>query len=73
MDPCIINGDHISVYFCFLHKNATEGMDAKSLETTSKGTGSTITKKATVKRNMQGIKISRIFYISNLGDWDSIL
>ena len=48
-------------------------MDAKPLKTASKGSGSTITNKATVAHNVQGRKICRTFYVSNIRDWDAIL
>ena len=73
IDPCTINSDLISANFCFLNKIPTEDMDAKPLETAIKGSRSTMTKKANVELNIQGNKISRVFYVSNLRDWDAIL
>ena len=72
IDPCTINVDLISGNLYFLNKIAIEDMDAKPLETAIKARRSTMTKKATVELDIQGNKITRIFYVSNLRDWDAI-
>ena len=72
IDPCTLNGEHISANFCFLNQITTEDMDAKPLETAIKGSRSTMPKKATVKLNIHEKQMSRIFYVSNLRDWDAI-
>ena len=72
IDRYTINGDLISANLCFRNKIPTEDMDAKPLETAIKGSRSTMIKKRTVERNIQGNKIRRTFHVSNFGDWDVI-
>ena len=66
IQPCTINGDHMSGNFCFRNSIPTEDIHDKLLETTIKASRSTMTKKATVELNTSGNKISRTFYVSNL-------
>ena len=73
IDPCTINADLISANFCFFNRIPTKGMDANPLETAIRGSRSTITKKPTVELNIQGNKISRTLYVSNLTAWDAII
>lgn len=73
MDRYTINGDFISDNCCINNKIATEDMSVKPQETGIEGSGSTMTKKATMEFNISGHEISRICNISNVKDRDAML
>ena len=72
MDPCTIDDDLIAANFCLLNNIPTQDVDAEPLKTAIKGSRSTMTKEATVERNIQGNKIGKPCSVSNLRDCDTI-
>ena len=73
IDPCTVGGNLISPQFCHLHNIPAVEMPPKSLLTATKGSKSTMTKKATIEVDVQAHKEIRILLIRNLIDWDAII
>ena len=73
IDHCTVGADLISASCCHLHNVPTDEMPAKSLFTVIKVYKSTMTKKATIEVDVQGLKNIRTFLGSNLMGWDAII